>query len=216
MRPLSWSCHHPSAAGNIQHTLAQTKRGYVNEVGCQGRGNEWDKEALVVFWGTSAKVFERLLLGHSRSLPILRSQAKVILGNPVLWSGCVALGGPGLLRLLWGGNGTDLLHQAQGIPVLPLLHDLALFDAMDSDPSDSHLIARRSDTHQFALVRTLCPPTANNLLPLSYILLQRYAQVGEGGTDHGDELPQTLYATNIFVGFVHNDGVSVHFLEGII
>src|SRR5215210_9227474 len=122
----------------------------------------------------------------------------------------------GLGLLLRGRDGTDLLHQAQGIPVLPLLDDLALFDAMDSYPSDGHLIARGSDAHQFALVGTLCPPTANNLLPLSYIVLQRYAQVGEGGTDHGDELPQTLDAPNIFVGFVHNDVMSVHFLEGII
>src|SRR5215211_7135803 len=121
----------------------------------------------------------------------------------------------GLGLLLRGRDGTDLLHQTQGIPVLPLLHDLALFDAMDSDPSDSHLIARGSNAHQFALVRTLCPPTANNLLPLSYIVLQRYAQVGEGGTYHGDELLQTLDTPNIFVGFVHNDGVSVHFLEGL-
>src|SRR5215217_3762099 len=86
---------------------------------------------------------------------------------------------------------------------------------MYSDPSDGHLIARGSDAHQFALVRTLCPPTANNLLPLSYIVLQRYAQVGEGGTYHGDKLLQTLDATNIFVGFVHNEAVSVHLLEGL-
>src|SRR5215204_1258801 len=121
----------------------------------------------------------------------------------------------GLGLLLWGRDGTDLLHQAQSIPVLPLLDDLAVFDAMDSYPSDSHLIARGSNTHQFALVRTLCPPTANNLLPLSYIVLQRYAQVGNSRTDHGDELLQTLDATNVFVGFVHNDGVSVHLLEGL-
>src|SRR5829696_2741910 len=122
----------------------------------------------------------------------------------------------GLGLLLRGRDGTDLLHQAQGIPVLPLLHDLAVFDAMDSYPSDGHLIARGSDTHQFALVRTLRPPTANNLLPLSYILLQRYAQVGHGGTYHGDKLSQTLDTTNIFVRFVHNDVMSVHFLEGIL
>src|SRR5215210_3794335 len=121
----------------------------------------------------------------------------------------------GLGLLLRGRDGTDLLHQAQRIPVLPLLDDLAVFDAMDSDPSDSHFIACGSDAHQFALVRTLCPPTANNLLPLSYVVLQRYAQVGEGGTYRGDELSQTLDATNIFVGFVHNDGVGVHLLEGL-
>src|SRR5215210_798090 len=118
----------------------------------------------------------------------------------------------GLGLLLRGRDGTDLLHQAQGIPVLPLLHDLALFDAMDSEPSNGHLIARGSDAHQFALVRSLCPPTANNLLPLSYIVLERYAQVGDGGTYRGDELSQTLDTPNIFVGFVHNDVVSVHFL----
>src|SRR5215207_771696 len=122
----------------------------------------------------------------------------------------------GLGLLLRGRDGSDLLHQAQSIPVLPLLHDLAGFNTMDSDPSDSHLIARGSDAHQFALVRTLCPPTADNLVPFGYIVLERYVQIGEGGTYHGDELRQTLDATNIFVGFVHNDGVSVHLLEGIL
>src|ERR687890_2538782 len=121
----------------------------------------------------------------------------------------------GLGLLLRGRDGTDLLHQAQGIPVLPLLDDLAVFDAMDSEPSNGHLIARGSDAHQFALVGTLCPPTANNLVSLSYIVLQRYAQIGEGRTYHGDKLLQTLDAPNIFGGFVHNDVVSVHLLEGI-
>src|SRR5215212_7278038 len=121
----------------------------------------------------------------------------------------------GLGLLLRGRDGTDLLHQTQGIPVLPLLDDLALFDAMDSDPSDNHLIARGSNAHQFALVRTLRPPTANNLLPLSYILLERYSQVGDGGAYGRDELSQTLDTTNIFARFVHNDVVSVHLFEGI-
>src|SRR5215216_4252874 len=94
------------------------------------------------------------------------------------------------LGFLWGGNGAYLLHQAQGVPVLPLLDDLALFDTMDSDPSDCHLIASGGYAHQFALVGTLCPPTANNLVPFGYILLERYAQVGNGGTYHGDELLQ--------------------------
>src|SRR5215218_3304620 len=94
----------------------------------------------------------------------------------------------GLGLLLRGRDGTDLLHQAQGVPVLPLLDDLALFDAMDSDPSDGHLIASGGYAHQFASVGALCPPTANNLVPFGYVLLERYAQVGDGGTYHGDEL----------------------------
>jgi hypothetical protein len=40
------------------------------------------------------------------------------------------------LGFLWGGNGAYLLHQAQGVPVLPLLDDLALFDTMNSDPTE--------------------------------------------------------------------------------
>src|SRR5215212_9677007 len=122
----------------------------------------------------------------------------------------------GLGRLLRGRDGTDLLHHPQGVPVLPLLHDLALFDTMDSDPCDSHRIARGCDAHQFALVGTLGPPTADDLIPFGYIVLNRYAQIGKGGTYHGDELLYTLYATNVFVGLVHNDVVSVHLLEGII
>ena len=114
------------------------------------------------------------------------------------------------LGFLWGGNGAYLLHQAQGVPVLPLLDDLALFDTMDSDPSNCHLIARGSYAHQFALVGTLSPPSANDLVPFGYILLKRYAQVGYGGTYHADELLQALDATNIFVGFVQNDVLSVH------
>src|SRR5215204_4113234 len=120
------------------------------------------------------------------------------------------------LGFLWGGNGAYLLHQAQGVPVLPLLDDLALFDTMDSDPSDYHPIAHGSYAHQFASVGALCPPPANNLVPFGYILLERYAQVGDGGTYHGDELLQALDATNIFVGFVQNDVVSVHLCEGIL
>src|SRR5215211_4692018 len=126
--------------------------------------------------------------------------------------------GPSSLGLgfLWGGTGAFLIQQGTSVPVVPLLDDLALFDTMDSDPSDYHLIARGRYAHQFALVGTLCPPTANNLLPFGYIVRERYAQVGDGATYHGDELLQALDATNIFVGFVQNDVVSVHLCEGIL
>src|SRR5919199_1370100 len=87
---------------------------------------------------------------------------------------------------------------------------------MDSNPPDGHPIACGSDAHQFALVGTLRHPAANNLVPFGYIVLERYAQVGNGGTYHGDELLQTLDADDVFVGFVQNDVVSVHLLEGIL
>src|SRR5918998_4798548 len=87
---------------------------------------------------------------------------------------------------------------------------------MDGDPREGHPIARGSDAHQFALVGTLRRPTANNLLPFSYRVLERYAQVGEGGTDHGEELLQTLDADDIFVGFVQDYVLRVHLLEGIL
>src|SRR5215216_1333096 len=89
---------------------------------------------------------------------------------------------------LWGGNGAYLLHQAQGVPVLPLLDDLALFDTMDSDPSDHHLIASGGYAHQLALVGALCAPSANDFVRFGYIVLKCYAQLGDGGTYHGDEL----------------------------
>src|SRR5829696_5986118 len=120
------------------------------------------------------------------------------------------------LGLLWGGNGAYLLHQAQGVPVLPLLDDLALFDTMDSDPSDHQLIASGGSAHQFALVGALCPPSANDLVPFGYIVLKRYAQVGYGGTYHGDKLLQTLDAMNIFVGLVQNDVACVYLCESIL
>src|SRR5215208_6151538 len=126
--------------------------------------------------------------------------------------------GPSSLGLgfLWGGNGAYLLHQAQSVPVLPLLDDLALFNTMNSDPSDHHLIASGGYAHQFALVGALCPPPANDLVSFGYIVLERYVQVGYGGTYHADELLQALDATNIFVGFVHNDVLSVYLCEGIL
>src|SRR5215203_33681 len=139
--------------------------------------------------------------------PALRRLDRWVTGS----SSCLGLG-----RLLRGRDGPDLLHHPQRVPVLPLLHDLALFDTMDGDPCDSHLIARGCDAHQFALVGTPRPPTADDLGPFGYIVLQRYAQIGKGGTYHGDELLHTLYATNVFVGFVHDDVVGVHLPEGII
>ena len=69
------------------------------------------------------------------------------------------------LGLLRGENGAYLLHQAQSVPVLPLLDYLAPFNTMDSYPSDSHLIVRGSDPHQFALVGSPSRPTASNLVP---------------------------------------------------
>src|SRR5918998_3246497 len=67
--------------------------------------------------------------------------------------------------LLRGRDGSNLLHHAQSIPVRPLLDDLVLFDAVDSDPCGGYLIARGSGPHQFALVGTLRYPASDNLVP---------------------------------------------------
>ena len=108
------------------------------------------------------------------------------------------------------------MHHAQGVPVRPLLNDLGVFDAMDSDSCEGYLIARGSDAHQFALVGTLTYPSGNNLVPFSHIVLDSYAQVGDGGTYHGDELRQTLDAYDIFVGFVQDEVMRVHLCKRIL
>src|SRR5215213_4111594 len=86
---------------------------------------------------------------------------------------------------------------------------------MDSDPRDRYLIARGSDAHQLALMGSLPHPPGNSLVPFSHTVLERYAQVGKGGTLHRDELCQTFDADDIFVGFVEDEVVRVHLCEGI-
>ena len=70
------------------------------------------------------------------------------------------LGGAGFLRLFWCGDGTDLLHQAQGVPVRPLLDDLVLFDAMDSDPCGGYLIVSATSTGEGSCCRRPSKPAS--------------------------------------------------------
>ncbi len=69
------------------------------------------------------------------------------------------------LCLFWRGDGSYLLHQAQGVEVHSALCDLASFDTVDRDHRERHLMAARRDAHKLAFLGAVHRPTAHDLSP---------------------------------------------------
>ena len=88
------------------------------------------------------------------------------------------------------GSNPQLLHQAQIIVPLPLLGYLLIcFDAVDGYAFEFYLLLGRGYPHQFALVRsTAYGPASDDLVVLSYLILEGHVEVGEGLQEGGDKL----------------------------
>ena len=88
------------------------------------------------------------------------------------------------------GSNPQLLHQAQIIVPLPLLgYLLVCFDAVDGYAFEFYLLLGRGYPHQFALVRSNAyGPASEDLVVLSYLILEGEVEVGEGLQEGEDKL----------------------------
>ena len=95
---------------------------------------------------------------------------------------------PALPRFV--GSDSQLLHQAQIIVPLPLLgYRLVSFDAVDGYAFEFYLLLSGGYPYQFALVRsTAYGPASDDLVVLSYLILDGDVEVGEGLQEGGDKL----------------------------
>src|SRR6266545_812990 len=59
-------------------------------------------------------------------------------------------------------NRAELLHQAQGVKLVPTLDDLALFDAPDANARQGHLLARGWNALERSLVGPAISPTVRD------------------------------------------------------
>ncbi len=104
------------------------------------------------------------------------------------------------------GSNPQLLHQAQIIVPLPLLgYLLVCFDAVDGYAFEFYLLLSESYPHQFTLVSTAYGPACDDLIPLSYLILDGDVEVGEGLEERGDELLGFLGAVDILIRFVPDE-----------
>ena len=98
------------------------------------------------------------------------------------------------LLLCWRGDGSQLLHQAQGVQVGPAFHRLAFSDAGDDHPLHREWPAGRWYPHELSLMSTPHRVAERRFVPLAEDILEREVQIGEGVTDRGDDLSVTLGA----------------------
>ena len=87
------------------------------------------------------------------------------------------------------GSNPQLLHQAQIIVPLPLLgYLLVSFDTVDGYAFEFYLLLSGGYPHQFTLVSTTYGPAGDDLVVLSYLILEGEVEVGEGLQEGGDKL----------------------------
>jgi hypothetical protein len=104
------------------------------------------------------------------------------------------------------GSTPNLLQQAQIIVSLPLLYDLAAFDAVHGEAFELYLLAsRRAELLYISLVSTAYRPAGDGFITFGYHIRNGYVQVGEGGFAPGDKLLGLLQALDLLVWFVPDD-----------
>src|SRR5262249_13091266 len=95
---------------------------------------------------------------------------------------------------LWGKN-AQLLQQAQGVHLEPMLDALATRDADDVDDRARRLLAGWGDAHKSTLLCATRGEAGHDLVPLSDHVLNRDVQVRESRQIHADELSGSLDPT---------------------
>ena len=90
--------------------------------------------------------------------------------------------------LSWRRNRAELLQQAQGVHVEPMLDTLAAREAIDLDCHDRRLLAGRGDAHKRTLLCSTTGQAGHNLVPFSDDVLNREVQIRESCQVHGEGL----------------------------
>ena len=90
--------------------------------------------------------------------------------------------------LSWRRNHAELLQQAQGVHVEPMLDALAAREAVDIDCRDHRSLAGRGDVHKRTLLCSTTGQAGHNLVPFSDDVLNREVQIRESCQVHGDGL----------------------------
>ena len=120
---------------------------------------------------------------------------------------------PGLLLF---GNEPELLQHAQLVVAFPLLHYLALLEAVDGDALQLHRLARgRAELLRLPLVGAAYGVAAYRLLALGYRILDADADVGEGRKERGDELLGLLVALDVSIRFVPDEVARVELFDEV-
>ena len=109
-----------------------------------------------------------------------------------------SLRGSKISGLLWLGDSSDLLHQAEGVIVDPLFLDFAPGGKpVDEDAGYGHPIAARRVAHELALVGAASRPANDHPIPFGYQVLDRNPEIGKGGTVEGHELLERVHSTHL-------------------
>jgi hypothetical protein len=108
-----------------------------------------------------------------------------------------------------------LLHHAQIIVPLPLLGYLVSFDAVDGYALEFYLLLSRGYPHQFTLVSAAYSPAGDDLVTLSYLILDGDVEVGEGPEERGDKLLGFLGALDVLIGFMPDEISGIHLVDEV-
>ena len=95
----------------------------------------------------------------------------------------------------WRRNHAELLQQAQGVHVEPMLDTLAAREAIDIDCHDRRLLAGRGDAHKRTLLCSTTGQAGHNLVPFSDNVLNREVQIRESRQLHVESLFDSLETT---------------------
>lgn len=90
------------------------------------------------------------------------------------------------------GNDTELLHQPKRVPLLPLLNDSPVRNAVDGDAGNAKPFARRSNAHELSSMGTSGRPPGDDVNIIGELVLYRSFGVRKGHEYSGKELPQSF------------------------
>src|SRR5215469_16231141 len=83
---------------------------------------------------------------------------------------------------------TELLHQAEGVPLLPLLNDLSARDSMNGYASDGNALAGRSNAQEIASMSSSKLPSGDNVNIVRELVFHASFGIGKGRAYRVEEL----------------------------
>ncbi len=81
-----------------------------------------------------------------------------------------------------------MLQHVQSIKTHPVLHQFAVGKAANLDLRPHRLLPGRREIKQLPLLRSMHPPAPHHLVPFADQVLNGDMQIGEGCTEHGEEV----------------------------